>query len=383
MKTVRFGIIGMGNMGFSHARNFLEGRIPRATLTAVADVSPAMTARVPSVPAFADAGELIRSGLVDAVIIATPHYFHTTDGIAALEAGLHVVIEKPLSVHKADCERVIAAYRPGKQIFSVMFNQRTDPVYVKLRELIRSGELGALRRIQWTVTDWFRTQAYYDSGGWRATWAGEGGGVLLNQSPHNLDLWQWLFGVPARIRAFATFGRYHNIEVEDDVTAYMEYDDGMTGTLITSTGESPGTNRLEIVAEQGRIVVENRVISYLRNEVPMTKFSHTTTAAFSRVPTWEVTIPAPGENPHHVGVMKNVVEAILDGAPLMSPGPDGIHSVEMANAMLLSAYDKETIAIPMDSARYEKWLQARIAESKVRKTAAPVKPGDDFSKSFK
>ncbi len=190
MKEVRFGVLGLGNMGSAHARSLLDGKIPRAVLTAVCDENPQATARFPGLAAFTGSEALINSGLIDALLIATPHFSHTTDGIAALEAGLHVLVEKPISVHKADCERLIAAYRPGHQIFAAMFNQRTDPTYAKLRELIQNGELGALRRIQWTVTNWFRSEAYFRSGGWRATWAGEGGGVLLNQCPHNLDLWQ-------------------------------------------------------------------------------------------------------------------------------------------------------------------------------------------------
>ena len=238
MKEVRLGIIGLGNMGKVHARSIVEGRIPRSRLTAVADSNAGALKDFPDAKGFTDSAELLKSGEVDAVIIATPHYSHTTIGVQALQAGVHVLVEKPISVHKADCERLIAAHKSKKQVFAAMFNQRTDPYYIKLRELIQSGELGEVRRINWIITNWFRTAAYYASGGWRATWAGEGGGVLLNQCPHNLDLWQWIFGRPQRVRAFCQLGRYHDIEVEDDVTAYMEYKNGATGVFITSTGDS-------------------------------------------------------------------------------------------------------------------------------------------------
>ncbi|SDU30593.1 Predicted dehydrogenase [Verrucomicrobium sp. GAS474] len=391
MKNVRFGIIGLGNMGGVHARAILEGKIPGAVLGAVCDMNPAALAAFPGILSFSESDAMIASGAVDAVLIGTPHFSHTPIGIAALKAGLHVLVEKPISVHKADCEKLIAAYKASKlkhrkQVFAAMFNQRTDPFYLKLRELIRSGELGSVRRIQWTVTNWFRSQAYYNSGGWRATWAGEGGGVLLNQCPHNLDLWQWLFGMPEKVRAFAALGRYHDIEVEDDVTAYLSYRDGATGVFITSTGEAPGTNRLEVAAERGRVVIENGRFSYTRNEVPMSEFSRTTPHGFERPPVWEATIPISGNGEQHNGILKNFVESILDGKTLIAPAVEGIHSVELANAMLLSSSEEATVALPLSGARYAALLEKRIAASKKSAKAKPkpklAKTAGDFSKSF-
>jgi predicted dehydrogenase len=263
-----------------------------------------------------------------------------------------------------------------------MFNQRTDPFYAKLRELIQNGELGTVRRIQWTVTNWFRSQAYYNLGGWRATWAGEGGGVLLNQCPHNIDLWQWLFGMPDRVRCFAQFGRYHTIEVEDNVTAYFHYRNGTTGVFITSTGEAPGTNRLEVAAERGRVVNENDRLSYTRNETPMSEFSRTTTGPFDRPSTWDISIPIQAHGSQHNGIMINFVEAILDGKPLLAPGVEGIHSVELANAMLLSSFEDETVSIPLDGVRYESLLRQKISESKTKSSHMSVAGGIDLSKSF-
>jgi predicted dehydrogenase len=297
--------------------------------------------------------------LVDAILIATPHYSHTTLGIAGLQNGLHVLVEKPISVHKADCERLIAARRDSKQVFAAMFNQRTEPIYKKIRHLIRSGELGELRRINWTVTDWFRSQAYYGSGGWRATWAGEGGGVLLNQCPHNLDLWQWMFGMPKRVRGFCSFGRYHKIEVEDDVTAYLEYDDKTTGVFIASTGEAPGTNRLEIAADRGRLVMQNGELKFTRTEVPVGEYSRTTKEGFQPPPSWDITIPVWGSAGAHVEIMQNFINAIREGVPLIAPAEEGIRSVELANAMLYSSDTKQTVELPLDSATYAAWLQEK------------------------
>jgi predicted dehydrogenase len=364
MKKVRLGIVGLGTMGAQHARTLLEGKVPRVTLAAVSDVNPEAGKRFTDARFFATGVEMFRSGAVDAVLIATPHFAHVPEGIEALKAGLHVLVEKPLAVHKSDCERLLAAHRGNGQVFAEMFNQRTDPVFAKLREMVTTGELGAVRRVQWTVTDWFRPAAYYKSGGWRATWAGEGGGVLLNQCPHNLDLWQWIFGQPDRVRAFASFGRYHDIEVEDDVTGYFEYDSGTTGVFIASTGEAPGTNRLEVAAENGRVVLEGGKMRFTRNEVPMSEFSRTTKGPFDRPATQETEVVVEGTASGHAGIITNFADAILDGAPLLAPAGEGIRSVELANAMLLSSFTGETIQLPMSGARYGKWLEERIEGSK-------------------
>lgn len=380
MEKVRLGIVGLGNMGRMHAAGIAAGKVPGCVLGAVCDRQPVSLSEFPDVPGFAESGSLISSGLVDAVVICTPHYAHTEVGIEALNAGLHVLVEKPISVHKADCERLLESHRG--QIFTAMFNQRTDPSHGKLRGMIRSGELGRIRRINWTITDWFRTETYYASGGWRATWAGEGGGVLLNQSPHQLDLWQWFFGMPARVRAFCGIGRYHSIEVEDDVTAYLEYADGTTGIFITSTGEAPGTNRLEVAAERGRVILEKGRIEFLRNEVPMSEFSRSSRQAFAAPEFWKVEIPISGSGGQHVAILENFTRAILFGEPLIAPAAEGIHSVELANAMILSSFLNETIELPLSSERYARFLQERIEGStKVKKARTETMP-QDFLNSF-
>ncbi len=363
MKTIRIGVIGLGLMGSGHAKNILSNKIPGLELTAVSDAVAAQAENFPNIKFFSTPESLIESGLVDAVLIATPHYSHTSIGIAALKAGLHVLVEKPISVHKSDCEKLLAAHTNPKQIFAAMFNQRADPYYIAIRNMVQDGTLGEIRRINWTITNWFRTCAYYASGSWRATWEGEGGGVLLNQCPHNLDLFSWMFGQPQRVRAFASFGRYHDIEVEDDVTAYMQYANGATATFITSTGEAPGTNRLEVAAENGRLVMENDKLTFTKNEVPMSEFSATTTEKFATPKTTEVIIPAEGHGEQHTAILKNFTECILEGKTLIAPAAEGIHSVELANAMLLSAFEDRMIEMPLDGAAYEKALLQKIATS--------------------
>jgi predicted dehydrogenase len=383
MQDLRLGIIGLGNMGQFHANAIAAGKIAHCQLAAVCDRDERQVGRYLPARGFLASSELINSGEVDAILIATPHYSHTTIGIEALGSGLHVLMEKPLSVHKADCERLLAAHHGTKQVFATMFNQRTDPFYLKLREMIRKDELGTIRRINWIVTHWFRTAVYYASSGWRATWAGEGGGVLLNQSPHQLDLWQWLFGMPSKVRAFCQFGRYHDIEVEDDVTAYFEYDSGTTGVLITSTGEAPGTDRLEIAAEKGRVIIENDRFHWTRNEVPMSEFSEQSPDAFAKPATSEMELPLAGHGGQHNEVLQNFVDAILFGERLIAPAAEGIHSVELANAMLFSSDTDTTVSLPLNADLFERWLSDKIKNSSFRKDVG-VSDGDlaDFSKSF-
>jgi predicted dehydrogenase len=382
MKTVRLGIIGMGNMGKFHADYLLAGKVSRAELTAVCSPSPAKLEKYKAFKIFDDGEKLIRSGAVDAVVIATPHYQHTSLGIAAFDAGLHAMVEKPISAHKADAERLIAARRKHPElVFGAMFQFRTEPRYTKIQKLIQSGELGALARVNWIITDWYRTEAYYASGGWRATWRGEGGGVLLNQCLHQLDTLQWLAGVPARVRGFCQMGRYHNIEVEDNVSIFLEWANGATGVFVSSTGETPGTNRFEIVGTRGKVVLENNRLTFTRNDADMIEFSQTARTGFVKPEIWNIEIPFDNAAAPHATLMQNFVDAILDGSPLLVPGEEGIHSVELANGMLYSSLIGQTVELPMDSAAFAKKLQQLIAESKFQKKVVAVS-GEDFTQSF-
>jgi predicted dehydrogenase len=384
--VVRLGVVGLGNMGGTHIASILAGKVARCQLAAVCDGDAERTARYPQAKAFSDSKAMIASGAIDAILICTPHFDHTVTGCAALAAGLHVLVEKPLSVHKADCEKLIAAYaaRPRQgQVFAAMFNQRTDPHYAKLRELIRTGELGEVRRVNWIVTDWFRSEAYYASSGWRATWKGEGGGVLINQCPHNLDLLQWLFGMPTAVRAFCQFGKWHDIETEDAVTAYLEFPNGATGVFVTSTGETPGTNRLEIAAERGRVVLEGGKLTWTRNVVPMGDFSRTTSESFGRPEVWNVEVPIPGSGGQHNEVLQNFVDAVLDGKPLIAPAVEGIHSVELANSFVHSSVTGATVRLPLDAKAYAATLDGLIAanQGRVKKVSAVKASAADFAKS--
>ena len=383
---IRIGIIGLGNMGTAHAKSIQDKAVPGLHLAAVADRNPSRLAKFDGIARFEDAYAMIASGTIDAVLIASPHFSHKPLGIAALQAGLHVLVEKPISVHKQDCQELIAAHRPGSgQVFAAMFNQRTDPRYRKLRELINDGTLGTVRRINWIITDWFRSECYYQSGDWRATWRGEGGGVLLNQCPHNLDLWQWLFGMPERVTARCQIGRFHDIEVEDSVTAVLEYASGVQGVFVTTTGEAPGTNRLEVAGDNGKIVIDSEQadLVFTRNEIPSPKFSKETSSSFAKPGTWNISIPVDGTGEQHAGIMKNFVSAIRGDEPLIAPAEEGLFSVELANAMLLSSFYDRPVTLPLDASEYAAELQKKIDQSRsAKRPAAPAAPASDFSKSF-
>jgi predicted dehydrogenase len=288
MKEVRLGVIGCGFMGQLHMKNFPT--MPRMKFTAAADAIPAKLDAVVQqykVQGFADGNDLIKSGLVDAVLIATPHYQHPTYTMAAFKAGLHVLTEKPVAVTAKAAAEVNAEHRKHKKlVYAAMFQMRTYPVWRKMKEMVASGQIGEIQRVSWTITNWFRSQAYYDSGGWRATWGGEGGGVLLNQCPHNLDLFQWIVGMPSKVTAFISLGKYHHIEVEDEVTAYLEYPKKATGVFTTSTGEAPGVNRFEIAGDRGLLVSDSsRKIEFTRTEMSVTEHRMTTRESFPRTPT--------------------------------------------------------------------------------------------------
>lgn len=359
MDKVRFGVIGVGNMGSSHVKRFLDGTVPNAVLTAVCDVKPiriewAKTVCPEGVAYFTDSHELITSGLCDAVLIATPHYFHPTIAIDAFENGLHVLSEKPVGVYaKSIYPEIEAAKKSGKS-FAIMFNQRTDRYYRKIREIVKNGELGELKRCVWIVTDWYRTQEYYNSGGWRATWAGEGGGVLLNQSPHNIDLWQWIFGMPSKIFASCDFGKYHDIEVEDDVTAIAKYPNGATGVFITTTGEYPGTNRLEISGSKGRIVYERGRFAVTRLDKDERENTFASGVGYDggiKAETEDIVVDGPDIN-QHTEIVKNFVNNILNGEELIAPGEEGINMLSIANAMMLSAWENKWVDIPNDGEEF-------------------------------
>lgn len=377
MEKVKIGIIGIGNMGTSHAKTIIEGKVPELELVAVADRQEGRRQwckeHFPeTIQIFEEGSDLIASGLCDAVLVAVPHYQHPELSIEALQHNLHVLCEKPAGVYTKQVREMNEAAAKSDRVFAMMFNQRTNCVYRKMHEMVANGELGEIRRVNWIITDWYRTQSYYDSGSWRATWDGEGGGVLLNQCPHNLDLIQWICGMPAKVQAFCHEGKWHDIEVEDDVTAYLEYPNGATGVFITTTGDAPGTNRFEITGDLGKLVCENDKLTFYKLKQGITEHCATCKAGFDKPECETIEVETDGQNEQHAGVMKAFAGKILHGTPLVAGGEEGINGLMLSNAMHLSSWLGHAVTLPIDEDEFLKELNERRAHSRKKEGSGVV-----------
>ena len=386
VQPVRFGIIGVGNMGNSHIKMHLKGEHKELRITAIADINPERLAAsaklLPGVKTYDTAEALIDSGEVDAVIIATPHYDHSPIAQYAFSKGVHVLTEKPAGVYAKQVREMNEAAAKTDLVFGIMYNQRTNCVYRKMREIVQGGELGEIRRVSWIITDWYRTQAYYNSGGWRATWAGEGGGVLLNQCPHNLDLWQWICGLPVKVQAFCHEGKWHDIEVEDDVTIYVEYANGATGTFITTTGDCPGTNRFEITLDGGKLVCENNKLMLYKLKGKVSEHCANATEGFGWIEGEWIEVETDGRNKQHSEVTNKFAAAVLRGEPLVANGEEGIRGLSISNAAHLSSWLGKPVDLPVDEDVYFAELQKKIAAGKAEKDNVTETVQGDMSSTF-
>ena len=383
MENVRYGVIGIGNMGTSHSGWLAGGKIPGATLTAVCDIDEKRRAwakeNLPEVAVFEDYKELLDSSLVDAVIIAVPHYLHPEMAIESLKRNINTMVEKPAGVYASQIREMTAEAEKHPDVkFAMMFNQRTNPLYQKVKEILDAGTIGELRRVTWIITSWWRTQKYYDSSAWRATWAGEGGGVLVNQAPHQLDLLQWLCGMPSLMEAHLKYGSHRDITVEDDVTAYFEYPNGATGTFITCTHDALGTDRLEIHGDNGKIIItDSKCVTVKKMDKPEDVWNHELDfrqmLALVKGQTQqklytEETFECPENwDQQHIDVLINFTNAIAKGEELIAPGAEGIKAVEIANAMFLSDWLGHAVTIPVDDELFYEKLQEKVQEEKNRK----------------
>ncbi len=377
MSKIRLGVIGVGNMGRSHCKNIKEGKCPEIELVAIAErnskrIQAMKDDGYEGVTYFEDAEAMMDSGLIDSVLVAIPHYQHAEYAVMAMKKGLHVMVEKPAGVYTKQAREMNDVAKESDVVFAMMFNQRTNHIYRKAKELVSSGQLGKLRRVNWMITNWYRPQRYYDSGDWRATWSGEGGGVLLNQCPHQLDLLQWICGLPVSVQAFLKFGQWHDIEVEDDVTAYMEFENGATGCFVTTTGDAYGTNRLEIQLEKGKIVIEGGEIRVWEFAMSEPEFSKTTDDPFAKIEKKELEIETDGMNEQHYGVMNAFAGAILRGEPLVAKGEEGINGLMLSNAMHLSAWTESKVTLPIDEDLYYDELMKRVKTSRRKTTTVEI-----------
>lgn len=377
MEKVRLGIIGVGNMGSGHSLSLIKGDVPEMELAAVADLRESRRQwakeNLPeNVQIFEDGDSLIEAHCCDAVLVAVPHYDHPRFVIKALENGMHAMSEKPAGVYTKQVREMNEAAAKSDRVFAMMFNQRTNHVYRKMKEIVDSGEYGKIKRVNWIITDWYRTQAYYNSGGWRATWDGEGGGVLLNQCPHNLDLLQWICGMPVKVQAFCHNGKWHDIEVEDDVTAYLEFENGATGVFITTTADAPGTNRFEITLEKAKLVCENNKLTFYVLDVNEREHCYTATEGFAMPSGHYEELETDGQNLQHVGVLRAFAANILRGEPLVARGEEGINGLTLSNAMHLSSWQGCPVTIPFDEELFLEKLNALRSNSKKKENVQEV-----------
>lgn len=384
MKDLKVGVIGIGNMGSAHANCIIEGKVEGLNLVAVCDVNTAklenFKAEHSDIKTYTDYNDLINSNEVEAVVIAVPHPLHADIAMTALEAGLNVLVEKPVDITVSKAQKLNEVAEKSGKVFAIMFNQRTNPLFKKAREIIKSGALGELKRTVWIVTNWYRTQCYYDSGDWRATWVGEGGGVLLNQAPHNLDLWQWICGMPKTVTGFCDIAKYHNIEVEDDVTIVTKYENGAVGTFITTTGEFPGTNRLEISGDLGKIVLEDKTLKWWKLKEAEPTVRATSQKGFAKIDYDYSEIRQEEPEPAHRGILQNFANAVLRGEELISPGTDGIYELTISNAAYLSSFNgNKPVEIPFDVKDYDDMLKELAINSKGIKKATNEKMSGEYS----
>lgn len=376
MSKVKLGIIGIGNMGTTHTKNIMEGKCPQIELVAVADTDADRLKwaeeTYPEIKRFDTAEAMLDSGLLDACLVAVPHYDHPHYAMECFKRKIHVMVEKPAGVYTKQVREMNEMAEKSGVVFGMMFNQRTNPVYIKMRELIKSGEFGEIRRTNWVITAWYRSQEYYDSGAWRATWSGEGGGVLLNQCPHNLDLWQWICGMPKTIDTKMHFGKWHDIEVEDDVTTYVEYPNGATGLFVTTTGDCPGTNRFEVTLEKGRIIAEGKRLIVTRLNTSLKDFKATGGGTFSKPEATDEVIEFKDGGEKHPGVLNAFAKSILEGTPLLANGEEGINGLTLSNAMHLSAFTGKPVTLPLDEDLYYEELMKRVKTSRRKENVRTV-----------
>ena len=373
MNKVRYGVVGIGNQGTYYSYLLKEGKIENGVLTAVCDNNPVKLEiakqKFQGIKYYDNYVEMLNSNEIDAVLVETPHYQHPEIVIECLKRNIHVICDKPAGVYTKQVREMNEVANKAKARFTMMFNQRTNCVYRKMKEMISQGLIGQLQRVTWIITDWYRTQSYYDNGAWRATWSGEGGGVLINQCPHQIDLIQWILGeMPTSISAFCHYGKWHDIEVEDDVTAYLEYKNGATGVFITTTGEAPGSNRLEISGTKGKLLSENGELIFYKNEIDSAENSKVSPNGFDKPKVEKIIVETDGLNLQHVGIINNFTNSILGLEEMFIDGQEGINGVELMNAIELSGWKQgQRITLPVDEEEYLKELNIRIKNSKEKR----------------
>lgn len=380
---VKFAVIGMGPIGSMHVDNLMSGKIPDAKIICACEQRPVNDPKYKELKIFGNLDEMLAAGGFDAVIVSTPSFTHFPLAKKCLEAGYHTLVEKPIALCTADALELQNIARKCGKTCAIMLNQRTTPIYTRIKELVENGEIGKINRILWTMSNWYRPDIYFASSPWRGTWKGEAGGALINQSIHNIDIWAWVFGMPKTLRAWCKYGKYHDIEVEDEVICHMDLPNGASATFTTSTGEYPGANRLVIAGDKAFVVAEGGKLTITKFVgTTLSEYTKNTLYMFGSPETEEETEEFFGNGEQHVGVLKNFVNALEGRGNLDFDASQGVLSLELANAMLLSSWTNSDVSLPLDHGQYKKLLDQKIAASKLRenpKQNAIV----DFKKSFK
>ena len=367
MKKLKIGVIGTGGIGLQHCDSCQK--VDEVELAAVCRRDKAAVeevARRYKVKGYTDYKQLIDSGDVEAVIVATPHYSHPPIGIYALNKGLHLLSEKPIAVTVNAADELIAvAQEKPQQAFCVMFHRRTSPHFIAAKKLIAEGKIGEIYRTL-MIGGGFRTQAYYDSADWRAKWKTEGGGVLINQGPHMLDIFCYLAGTPSKVRAEVRTRR-HKIEVEDEVHASLEYVNGGLGYLYISVNEAPAEERIEIVGEKGKLIIDGSKVQFASLKKPAQEFCDTSPEMWGKPEVvWE-DVDIPDVESGCQEIIRNFARAALYGEELAAPGVTGINSLELSNALLFAGMKKKDVAIPVDRKEFISFFDKLVTDATTQK----------------
>lgn len=369
MEKIRMAVIGIGIMGKKYAKMIREGMISGMRLGAVCcrsqeNIQWAKAQLGEEIPVFENTKQLFESSdLFDACLIVTPHKLHPEMIMQALDAGKHVFCDKPIGISMKQCQGIREKLDQSGLVFAMMFHQRMYPKYERIHTLLENGTLGQIRRIMVENSRYYRTWYYHKSGSWRSSWKGEGGGALLNQGQHLLDIWQWLFGMPDSLYAMIPYGKYNDFSVDDEATILMKYPDKKTAVLILTTGEGTWTERMEIAGSKGTLILEDNHLTLHLYDQDLDDYKKTA-ACSSREEFKEKVLEEvfPEDQEPYEEMLTDFAQAVLKKRPVRVNGLEGLNSLELTNAAYLSAWTGETVALPLDAERYERELEKRITD---------------------
>jgi len=367
---IRIGIAGIGFIAEEYIKLITAGRIQNAEVRALSSRNRSHMEAVKEkyqldAVLFTDYEAMLSSGLIDAVMICTPHFHHPGMAIKAIRRGIHTMIEKPVGIFPEELRELAESLQTHPDVKAgVLYCRRTNPIYQQIKDFLDSGELGQLKRVTWIITNAsvYRTQAYYNSATWRGTYVGEGGGLLLNQVSHHIDMLVWLLGLPKAIQANCYSAVERNIEVENEVSITMEYPGQAIGQFISSTREFPGTNRLEISCSKAQLILENeKDLTVRKLGVEETEFNRTTNIPFAFIPyEEEIHNFEPYENPEiQARIVNNFISAVTDGKPIACPVEDAIRSQQFIIGAYLSSWQEKKLTLPADGKAFTEELKKR------------------------